>query len=363
MSETPSDWERAKLDDVLNTTALVEREARAPSYAGEIDAWVALSQTMGTTPDSMWERMCTSLLALIPGASSAGIMLVNAGTPELVQHVCGRLASALGGRKLRGCNPWRLTVERDAAQLFSRPARHYQWLGKLEPPIYELLTHPMQSHDGLTGVLWVSSDGPDGTFDAEDQRVLARFATLAGSCHALLTRRDRGRERYADLQQREGVRAALFGVLRSDLDPHAVQFEAARIIADHMMVNRVMYVDVVDEGRTAVIEADYCRDAISMAGRYPLSAFGAEVLRSLSAGRPLALDDTHASSLLTESDRTTYEAFGIRSIVAVPLIRNGRLVALLSVHQRTPRAWRATDVVLIEEAAEREYCTITYNRS
>ena len=51
-----------------------------------------------------------------------------------------------------------------------------------------------------------------------------------------------------------------------------------------------------------------------------------------------------------------FNAIGIKAIICCPLVRQGRLRAMMAVHHATPRQWTAAEVSLVEalfEAAKR----------
>ncbi len=50
-----------------------------------------------------------------------------------------------------------------------------------------------------------------------------------------------------------------------------------------------------------------------------------------------------------------YAAVTIRALLAVPLVKGGRLAALLFAHATAPRAWSGDDIVLVSEVADRTW--------
>ena len=53
-----------------------------------------------------------------------------------------------------------------------------------------------------------------------------------------------------------------------------------------------------------------------------------------------------------------FNAIGIKAIICCPLVKEGRLVAMMAVHQDTPRNWTADDEKLIGEVVERSWAYI-----
>src|SRR6185436_4117572 len=59
----------------------------------------------------------------------------------------------------------------------------------------------------------------------------------------------------------------------------------------------------------------------------------------------------------------SFEAMSIGAMIAVPLVKAGRLVAVLALHQRAPRDWRAAEVTLAEDIAERTWAAVEQART
>ncbi|MGL4549816.1 MAG: sensor histidine kinase [Gemmataceae bacterium] len=57
------------------------------------------------------------------------------------------------------------------------------------------------------------------------------------------------------------------------------------------------------------------------------------------------------------------QAIEIKAIVCCPLVKGGRLEALMAVHQSARRAWTAAEVALVEEVVERCWAHIERARS
>ena len=78
-------------------------------------------------------------------------------------------------------------------------------------------------------------------------------------------------------------------------------------------------------------------------GRHRWDDFGAYVASEMRAGRTLVVDEVRVHPGHSAGELAAYESVGIRAYVAVPLAREGRIVAYLAVNNTTPRAWTAGD--------------------
>src|SRR5688572_48385 len=177
-----------------------------------------------------------------------------------------------------------------------------------------------------------------------------------------------GRKRAEALLRRSAARAA-FRVTMSDAlrplgDPIEIQSAAASALCDHLGADRTMYAEVLDGGGTVRVHSDQCkRDMPSVVGDHSLADFGEELGLRLRAGRTVVLDDAYSSSTLGVAQRAAYDRLQVRAHVSVPLVKDGRLSAVLSVHQATPRIWAGDEIALIEETAERTWAAIARARA
>ncbi|NJC34248.1 PAS domain S-box-containing protein [Sphingomonas jejuensis] len=75
-------------------------------------------------------------------------------------------------------------------------------------------------------------------------------------------------------------------------------------------------------------------------------------MTELKAGRSLVLRDV-AAELSSDEGRDMFHAIGIDAIVCCPLIKDGRLAAMMAVHQDQARDWAPHEVDLIKEVVDR----------
>ena len=139
---------------------------------------------------------------------------------------------------------------------------------------------------------------------------------------------------------------------------------AARMLGEHLQVDRCAYAEVEADEDHFALTGDYTRgDTISIVGRYAMSAFGAEVLRLMRADLPYVVHDVLADPRVTEGDRVAYEQTQIRAVICMPLHKGGRFVAAMAVHQRTPRHWLPEEVELTRTVTQRSWESIERARA
>ncbi len=130
-----------------------------------------------------------------------------------------------------------------------------------------------------------------------------------------------------------------------------------RMTVEHMGVSVCAFADMDPDEDGFTIRGDWAAPGSrSIAGRYTLAAFGAEAVRQLRAGKPLVINDNLAE--LPPEDAAAFTAIGIHATACMPLIREGRLTALVAVHHRERHAWTDTELATIREVAERSWAHI-----
>jgi PAS domain S-box-containing protein len=199
---------------------------------------------------------------------------------------------------------------------------------------------------GYDGVLrWVAARGQ--TFFADGKPV-----------HYLgVARETTGEHRAADELRRAAARARLLTAaseaVRDLADPREIAVAAMAVLREHLQADRCAYAEVeADENHFSFAGAAMAPGVPGVAGRYPVSAFGAECLATMRAGRPFVADDA-LLSLPPGAEREAYERTGIRALIALPLHKGGRLVAGTGVHMLQPRAWRADEIEAAQMVTER----------
>ena len=161
----------------------------------------------------------------------------------------------------------------------------------------------------------------------------------------------------ASLVRSEEAQRVLVGIhdaTRGLSDPAIVMREIVTRVGTHFNVTRCAYGEVDADQRWLLVARGYTRDVPTVAGRYPLDAFGPLLAGELKAGRTAVINDVR-SDPFTDSPTAqhTYAEMEIVAMVVVPLVRGGRLVALLAMADRHARQWSQDDARLLEQVAER----------
>jgi PAS domain S-box-containing protein len=127
---------------------------------------------------------------------------------------------------------------------------------------------------------------------------------------------------------------------------------AARMLREHLECDRCAYAVIEDES-VFVITGDDGRDVPTIVGRWPVASFGQECFRCMLHNESYVVDDTDSDSHISAEDLAAYRAAAIRSVICVPLHKDGRLTAAMAVHQRTPRTWTLKEIELVQQVVSR----------
>ena len=176
-----------------------------------------------------------------------------------------------------------------------------------------------------------------------------------------------GREQAEDAlrqsRERAVYRTTLADALRPLDDPAEIQEEAARALGRHLGASRVHYAEVTEDGEHVVIDREYADGVSRLTGEFRVEEFDASVLDRLREGRTSVRRDVAGSPELSEAEKRACAGVSVGAHVEVPLVKDGRLVAVLCVHASGPRAWTEAEAALVEETAERMWHAIERARA
>ena len=157
--------------------------------------------------------------------------------------------------------------------------------------------------------------------------------------------------------ERQAFRLNLEERLRGLADPVEAIAAASEALGRYLGVGQVAYGEVEPGDEIVLIEREWNDGATkSNVGRHRLDDYGPEFIADLRRGQTVAIADVRIDPRTSSSEALA--AFARASILAflnVPLVKAGRLVAVLAVHSATPRAWSAEEVALAEEIADRTW--------
>lgn len=139
-------------------------------------------------------------------------------------------------------------------------------------------------------------------------------------------------------------------------DADGVMAVTTRMLGEHLGVSDCAYADMEADEDMFNIRGDWhASHAQSIVGRYSLATFGSLAVVSLKHGHPLVVDDV---AHLGPDGSQAFLDIGVRATICMPFVRDGRLTALMAIHDSTPRHWTADELGLLREVTERSWAHI-----
>jgi PAS domain S-box-containing protein len=179
-----------------------------------------------------------------------------------------------------------------------------------------------------------------------------------------ITARKRAEEALRRSEERQRLLVSLNDATRSLSDPDAVMWAIVTKVGQHFEVGRCTYGEIDRAQHQVIVTRDYTDGVISIAGRHRLDDFGPALIRELRAGMTVAVRDVQDDPRTSDERAVAaFAAIETRSLLCIPLVKDGRFVALFVLHHPKPRDWSADEIALLEQIAERTWFGIENARA
>lgn len=180
-----------------------------------------------------------------------------------------------------------------------------------------------------------------------------------------VTAREQAKEDMNSAQQRQEFLLTLNDQLRSLEDPDAIMEATARSLGRFLKVDCAGYGEVDEERGVILVEREWSKGAIANEGRaYRLYDFLPTMMAELKQGRPIFVEDIKTDSRADNPEvQAAYSTINARAALAVPLLKNQKLTAVLYMHTSQPRAWFGDELSLVEDVAERTWTAVEKARA
>lgn len=146
------------------------------------------------------------------------------------------------------------------------------------------------------------------------------------------------------------------------VEPQEILATTTRMLAEHLGLSSCVYavMQADDDTFTVSGEAVTCATP-SLLGDHRLRDFGKQASDRLRSGRVLALNDCQGE--LPAHEAAAFAALGIAAACCMPLMKGGRLTALMAINSAHPRVWTDHERVLLGEVTERSWAHIQHAQS
>ncbi|WP_198384624.1 PAS domain S-box protein [Roseomonas sp. KE2513] len=211
---------------------------------------------------------------------------------------------------------------------------------------------PLVKQGLLTAYLYAAH--PEPRHWSDEDVLLARevaertWAAVEQARAEAALRESEGRFRFLDRLGEVTARASA---------PREIMAATAGLLGEYLRTTRCAYADVDADNDRFTIRDDWTDGAASSAGEYSLNLFGSRAADDMRTGRTLIVRDVDGE-LATGDGGAMFNAIGVKAIVCCPLVKRERLVAMMAVHQSSPRDWTAGEVALLETVVERAWAHI-----
>ncbi|GIL41225.1 ATP-binding protein [Roseiterribacter gracilis] len=300
--------------------------------------WSATLGPIETWPVSLRTTVDLAILSPVPMVilwGADGIMIYN---DAYSVFAGGRHPRLLGSKVLEG---WP-----EAADLNREVLRVCLGGGTLEYKDLELSLN----RRGTFEPLWV---------DLYYSPVLAEDGKPAGVIAIVVETTDRVRDAEALRQSETRLRFldALGNAASVSRDADAILAITTRMVGEHMGASVCAYADMDEDQDGFSIRGDWAAPgSTSIVGHYSLADFGALAVKNLSAGEPLVVNDNLRE--LPAHEAATFQSIGISATICMPLVKEGRLTALMAVHHKQPHVWTEQEISLMREVTERSWAHV-----
>ena len=250
--------------------------------------------------------------------------------------------------------------------------------GQIEPHVsaWERLVHP-EDMPHVMEVLTAHLEGRRAFYETEHRvlasdghwhwildrgRVVSR-GTNGDALRAVGTHSDIHTSKTAELG-----RKVLFDVAeairQADAPDHAIT-TSVEIIARYLSVAQAGFGEVDTDEEHVIVHKDWNDGRMrSVVGAWKMDDFGPAFIREMKSGRTVPISDVE-KDWRTNSDSilASHRSIGIRSLLDVPLVRAGKLVAMLFIHHPEPRLWNTVEIETVQQICERLWFAVEHERT
>jgi signal transduction histidine kinase len=162
-------------------------------------------------------------------------------------------------------------------------------------------------------------------------------------------------------KERQSFLLGLSDALRPLSDTAAIQQETTRRLGEYLHADRTYYAACDESRQLAVIERDYVRTEVpSLVGVHHYSDFEA-IVKTICTGEAFIADDVTGMPEV-QPQLASYLGNQMRALLAMPLMKDGQMVACLAVTSSVARYWTSGEISLLEQVAERTWEAVERGR-
>lgn len=161
------------------------------------------------------------------------------------------------------------------------------------------------------------------------------------------------------LEKRQALQLELADRFRGLQSADDIMATSSKLLAQHLLAQNVFYAEANDELGTFEVKRDWARTGttslVGTNGR--IDDYGPTVAATLRSGQPFLVNDSTTDER-TVNYAAAYASLGLRSVLVLPLVKRGRLVASLNLHESVPRQWTEEELTLASDIAEQTWTAV-----
>lgn len=135
-------------------------------------------------------------------------------------------------------------------------------------------------------------------------------------------------------------------------DRHSIGNVAMNLLGKQLAANRALYSEIAPDNNTIITRSSYIDEVELFQENVRLSDLVPLLAKKTLAGQTLIINDVEHYPM-DETAKAAYRSMQVAAVMTVPLSKDGRVTAVVSVHQKVPRRWTWYEIQLLEEVANR----------
>ena len=145
--------------------------------------------------------------------------------------------------------------------------------------------------------------------------------------------------------------------IRFAADGNELLWSVAVALGEHLMMSRCAFLELDGESSRLMVRRDYHPHVPSLVGGTLADALSMLISQPVTVGRVVTITDIEKDPRAADQ-LTSYQSASIRAIAITPVIRDGRLVAVLMVASHEPHDWSEREITLVNIVAERSWLAV-----
>ncbi|WP_296261314.1 MULTISPECIES: PAS domain S-box protein [unclassified Pseudomonas] len=165
--------------------------------------------------------------------------------------------------------------------------------------------------------------------------------------------------------QQQNFQMSLERLLQGESDPVAIIEIATAALGRQLGADQVGFAEIDESQTWLTVEREWNAGRTgSVVGTWRLDDFSSAFSARMKAGMTTALSDVQQDPMTSQPPVVAaYSAISTRAILDVPLIRAGRMVAMLFIHCAEPRSWSDEHIALVERTCMRLWTAVENARA